>query len=160
MHFWHQHVRDTVVILEKRIPPHTWCPLCDILVPWKALNETHRHTTQCTRGAERRRRRLAAEEEREVTTRAFSAYGLHLEMVTYFKYLGRVILEADEDWPVVVKKLSLARKVWSRMSYILSREGAVPRVYCLFFQALDHAGGGHPGLRSEDESRLYHILKK
>ena len=41
VHFWHRHVRNIVVILEEVNLPHTWCPLCDILVLWKALNMTH-----------------------------------------------------------------------------------------------------------------------
>ena len=59
--------------------------LCDILVPQKALNGTHRRREQCTRGAERKRRILAAEDEREVTVRYLSAYGIPLEMVNSFK---------------------------------------------------------------------------
>ena len=27
VHFWHQHVQDTVVILEEGNLPHPWCPL-------------------------------------------------------------------------------------------------------------------------------------
>ena len=84
VHFWHRHVRDTVVILEEVNLPRPWCPLCDMLVLWKALNGTHRCTSQYNRGAEQKRRRLVAEEGREVTARDFSAYGLPLEMVTYF----------------------------------------------------------------------------
>ena len=86
--FWHRHVRDTVVILEEDNLPHKRFPLCDMLVPWKALNGTQQSTAQCTWGAERKRRRLAADEEREVTARDFSAYGRTLEMVTSFKYQG------------------------------------------------------------------------
>ena len=82
VHFWHRHVRDTVVILEEGNLPHPCCPLCDIMVPWKALNGTHRRTEQCNRGAERKRQKLATEEEMEVTDRDFSAYGRPLEMVT------------------------------------------------------------------------------
>ena len=85
VHFWHRHVRDTMVILEEGNLPHLWCPLCDIMVPRKALNGTHRRTSQCTWGAEQKRQRLAAEEEREVTTRSFSSYGLPLYMVTYLR---------------------------------------------------------------------------
>ena len=66
-------------------------------MPWKSLNGTHRCTAQFTWGVDRNRQQLAAEEEREVTTRAFSAYGQPLEMVTSFKYLGRVILETDDN---------------------------------------------------------------
>ena len=61
VHFWHRHVRDTVVILEEGNLPHPRFPLCEILVPCKSLNETHRCTAQFNRGAERKRRILAAE---------------------------------------------------------------------------------------------------
>ena len=60
-------------------------------------------------------------------------------MVTSFKYLGRVISAADDDWPAVVQNLSWARKVWIRMSRILSREGAAPRVYSFFLKAVVQA---------------------
>ena len=59
-----------------------------MLVPWKALNRTHRRTEHCTRGEERKIRLLAEEEEREVTIRDFSTYGNPLEMAISFKYLG------------------------------------------------------------------------
>ena len=134
--FWHRHVRDNVVILEEVNLPHPRCPLCDMLVPWKALNGMHRLTAQCTRGAERRGRKLAAEEEIEITTRAFSAYGRPLEMVTSFKYLGRVISETDDNWPALVRNLARVNTVWRRMSHILSREGATPWVSGFFFKAV------------------------
>ena len=139
VHFWHRHVRDTAVILEEGNLPHPRCPLCDMLVPCKAPNETHRSTSQCTRGAERKRRRLAAEEEKEVTTRVFSAYGRPPEMVNSFKYLGQVISAADVNWPAVVKNLAQERKVWIRMSHILRREGAAPRVSIYIFKAVVQA---------------------
>ena len=99
-----------------------------MLVPRKALNGTQRRTAQCIRGVERRRRRLAEEEGREVTVRAFSVYGLPLDTMNSFKYLGQVISETDDDWPAVVRNLARAKTVWRRMSYILSREGATPWV--------------------------------
>ena len=105
-----------------------------MLVPWKALNGTHRRIVQCAQGSERKRRRLAVDEEREVTSRAFSAYGLPLYMVTSFKYLGRVISAVEN-----VKNLSRERKVWSRMLRFLSREGAVPRLFGFFFKAVIQA---------------------
>ena len=45
------------------------------------------------------------EEYQDVTSREFSAYGRPLEMVTSFRYLGRVILAAENDWPAVVRNL-------------------------------------------------------
>ena len=77
-----------------------------------------------------------AEEEREVTTRYFSAYGRPLEMVNSFKYLGQVISETDNECPAVVRNLSQARAVWSRISRILIREGERPQVSGFFFKAL------------------------
>ena len=49
--------------------------------------------------------------ERDITTRAFIAYGRPLEIVTSFKYLGRLISKEDENWLAVVNNLSWARKV-------------------------------------------------
>ena len=31
--FWHRHVHDTMIILEEDNLPHSWCPLCNMLVP-------------------------------------------------------------------------------------------------------------------------------
>ena len=66
----------------------------------------------------------------------FISYGRPLKMVTSFKYLVLVILVADYDWLALVKNLYLARKVWSTILRILSRERAVPRVSCFFFKAM------------------------
>ena len=71
-----------------------------------------------------------------VTSRAFNDYGRPLEMVTSFRYPGRVILAAYEDWPAVIQNLAKARAVWRRVTRILSREGARPRVSGFFFKAV------------------------
>ena len=55
-------------------------------------------------------------------------------MVNSFKYLGKVISAADDDCPELAENLYRARKVWKRMSRILSRDGAVPRVSGFFFK--------------------------
>ena len=75
-------------------------------------------------------------EDREVTARDFITCESTLEMVTYFKYLWQVILATENDWPTVVRNLARAKKVWSRMSRIISREGATPQVSGLFFKAV------------------------
>ena len=71
--FMHKHVWDTVVILEEGNLPHPWCPRCDMLVPWKALNGHNLTTDQCVKVEERKRRQLVAEEMRESVERAFQA---------------------------------------------------------------------------------------
>ena len=134
--FWHRNVRYTMVIQEEVNLPHPRCPLCGMLVPCRSLNMMHWRTAQCRKGAERKRRSLEAEEERAVTSRTFSAYRRPLEMVTSFRYLGRVISAADNDCPEMVRDLSQAREMWKRMTRILSREGAEPRVSGFFFKAM------------------------
>ena len=94
---------------------------------------------QCTWVSEQKRLQLSAEEEREVTTMYFSVYGHPLEMVTSFKYLGRVISSTENDWMKIVRNLARAKTVWSRMSRILSRMGAPPWVSGLLFKAVIQA---------------------
>ena len=134
VHFWNRHVRDTVVILEEGNLPQPRRPLREMLVLLRSLNRMHRCTEKRKRGVERNQRRLAEEEEREVTTRAFSAYRRPLERVTSFRYLGWVISVADDEWPAVVKNLSQARAVWKRMKRTLSRERVEPQVSGFFFK--------------------------
>ena len=68
------------------------------------------------------------EELKEISERAFQAYGESLENVTSFRYLGRVMTAGGDDWPAVVGNLQKARNSWGRLSRILSREGADPKV--------------------------------
>ena len=65
-----------------------------------------------------------AEESGVVFSTSFSAYGIPLEMMTSFKYLGRVLLVADDEWLTVVQNVVKVRTVWWRMSKILSRKVA------------------------------------
>ena len=62
VHFWHQHVRKTMLTLEEGKLLHLWCPLCNIMVPWRSLNGLHKHTLQCKKEEEHKRWRLSAEE--------------------------------------------------------------------------------------------------
>ena len=59
--------------------------------------------------------------------------------MTAFKCLGRVLTAGDDDWPTVVGNLSKSRKSWRRLSQILIREGADPKVSGHFFEAVSQA---------------------
>ena len=71
-----------------------------------------------------------------MTSRAFMAYERPLKMVLSFKYLGKVLSVSDGDSTAVVQNLTKAKRVWQRMSRILVREGARPRVSVFFFKAV------------------------
>ena len=110
-----------------------------MMVPWRTLSGRHPATAQCSRGAERKRWRLAEEELRDITERAFEAYGAPLENVTAFKYLGWAMTAGDDYWPAVVGNLQRARKIWRRLSRILSREGEDPKVSGKYLKAMMQA---------------------
>ena len=90
----------------------------------------------CRSGAERKRWRMADTELRNSTKRAFEAYGNPIEAVPSFKYLGRIMTVGDNDWTEVAVNLVKARKIWERLTRILSREGADKRVSGTFFKAV------------------------
>ena len=106
-----------------------------MLVTWRYLNGLHQCKVNFKKGEERKRRRLAVEKEREVTSWAFSAYGRHPEMVTSFRYLGRVVSAADKDWLAVIRNMEKAQAVQKNIIRILIREGERPRVSGFFFKA-------------------------
>ena len=108
-------------------------------VPQRALNGRHPGTVQCAKGAEKKRWRLAETETRENSDRAFEAYGAPIESVSEFKYLGRILTETDDDWPSVVGNLRKAKQSWGRVSRVIIREGADPKVSQAFYIAVTQA---------------------
>ena len=76
------------------------------------------------------------EEERAEKSRAVSAYGGTLDMAPSSKYLGRVILMADNYWPAVIWNLVKVRDFWRSMTGILIREGARPQVSRFFLKSV------------------------
>ena len=117
-----------MVMLEEGNFPHPRCARCDMQVPRRVLNRQHPGTAQCLRGAERKRRRLAEAETRENSERAFEACGAPMESVTELKYLGIILTATEDNWPAVVGNLRKARRSWGRLSRVLGREGAYPKV--------------------------------
>ena len=85
VHSVHQHVHDTVVILEEGNLPLPRCPRCNLQVSRKALNGRHLETSQCRTGTERKRRRLAEAELETKSEKAFHAYKTKIRAVTEFK---------------------------------------------------------------------------
>ena len=76
---------------------------------------------------ERNWSRLAEEDTWEGTDRSLAAYGVPLSQVTSFKYMGRVFAEEENDWPTVVCNLRHARQKFTRMTWVLIREGEYAR---------------------------------
>ena len=43
---------------------------------------------------------------------------------------------SDDDWPAVLWNVGKARRVWNRLGKLLRLEGAKPRVFAMFYQAV------------------------
>ena len=71
---------------------------------------------------------------------AITVYGIPLSPVTSFKYLGILLLAADDEWPAVVHNLQREWKKWERLSRVLIREGsdsrALGRIYVTMVQTV------------------------
>ena len=120
-HLLQRHVRDTMIILDEGNLTHPRFPRCHMLVPWKYLNRKHVTTAQCKNREERKRRPMAEENIGESATIEFHAYRRPINMVTYFKYLGQVIRELDNNWSAVAGNLWKAHTSWYRLTRILGR---------------------------------------
>ena len=90
----------------------------------------------CIRAAERKIGRWREEETHESMSVEFQAYGRPLEMVTEFKYPGRVINASNTVYPVVVANIHKAQRKWACLSGILGCEGAYPRTSGKLYKAV------------------------
>ena len=76
----------------------------------------------CSKGAERELHSLDVEESQSGTDTYFPTYNHPLTNVDFFKYLGHILKDTDDDWPVVLANLRKARKKWGWMSRIIGSE--------------------------------------
>ena len=58
IHFVQHHMQDTIVILKEVNCPHPHLPICDMFVPWGALNHCHPITTIFMQGSDKNIQRL------------------------------------------------------------------------------------------------------
>ena len=119
----HGHTQAKIVIMEEGNRPYPMCPQCDMFVSRKALKSRQMTTASCQRSAERKRRSLMEEEVRAVAETVFTSDEIPLFQVTSFKYLGQILMEVDNNWPVVVSNLRKARRNWAQLTRVLGREG-------------------------------------
>ena len=133
-HFSVRHGRTMLHINGDPIPHR--CELCGMLVTPNSLQRGHRNSAMCRAEAERVRTAVAIRRARAALDVKFYAYGQELERVETFKYLGRLLSSMDSDWPALYSNLKKARQKWARLSCLLAREGASPRVSSMFYKAI------------------------
>ena len=72
-----------------------------MFVLWEDLNRKHEAMVMCAKWAEWTIKRIREEEDQENIMVAFQAYGIPLELVNTFKYIGRIFATYHENWPEV-----------------------------------------------------------
>ena len=65
----------------------------------------------------------------------FQSYGIPLELVTKFKYLGRVFTASHDNWPAVVPNIWKSWSIWACFPRIFGREEAYPCTFVTFYKA-------------------------
>jgi hypothetical protein len=133
-HFMYKHPQDRITIMEEGHTPH--CELCDMFIPAKTLACGHRSPVCCRRGQELKCKRAAQRESRKADEVDFTVRGIPLDSVRAFLYLGHKLLSSENDWLDAIKNLVKARQRWARISRVLTREGANPRVSAVFYKAV------------------------
>ena len=59
-----------------------------------------------------------------------------MEMLSEFRYLGRILTATDDDWPAVVGNIRKVWVRWGRLARVLGREEADPKVSQSFYTAV------------------------
>ena len=70
-------------------------------------------------GREGKRKHLSTEEAQAgVEASFFRSYRLPLSTIAFFKYLGRVLTAAVNNWAAVISNMKNVRKWWTKMSHM------------------------------------------
>ena len=77
---------------------------------------------------ERKWCRLAEEEARAGAEIEFTSDGIFLDQVASFKYLGRILMAAENDFLSVVSNLRESRQNWAQLTKVLGIEGVYARI--------------------------------
>ena len=131
-HFNERHSRDLVDVPGEGILPK--CELCGMQTNF-AYAPRHEQSQYCQQTTTRRRQHGNAVGAARALEESFSAYGVELETVESFKYLGRVMRYDDNDAEAVRTNLRKARATWGRLSKVTRSENASSRVCGMFYKA-------------------------
>ena len=87
---------------------------------------THQHEGVSGGGTARRHQRDMAVQSALALRQQFTVNGDVLERVELFRYLGRLLLQDDDDTQAMRSQLCKARGTWARIGQVLRRENAPP----------------------------------
>jgi len=117
------------------LEPWDKCELCGLQHPhptWRC----HTESATCIRGRITKRSRDIANKILQADEQVFTIDGTPIESVGSFQYLGRAESHTDSDWGALHTNLRRAHYKWYKLSKLLTREGANPRIFGMFYKAV------------------------
>jgi len=133
-HFFYRHHTASLHNLDDGNVP-IFCPLCGISVSLFSVQKGHVDSVACKNNVRHTRKRERIQTAAQAQARVFTIDGDELKKAENFKYLGRQISSRDSDFPALFLNLSKARKRLTRISRLLTRDGASPVVGGKFYVA-------------------------
>mmetsp|Transcript_33125 Transcript_33125/g.71585 ORF Transcript_33125/g.71585 Transcript_33125/m.71585 type:complete len:116 (-) Transcript_33125:586-933(-) len=100
----------------------------------------HEQSQYCITTAAQKEQHDNAEVVTRVMDKTFTVYGVQLERVETFKYLGHTIRYDNSNTQAVCNNLSKARRTWGRLSHVMKVKNASPRVCGFFLQGHSPSG--------------------
>ena len=138
-HLMSIHFRSRIAVFQEGKGPLPCCNVCGIHIPEGRLIR-HLWTARCDRNMQMRLRIRYVEIASKCTGATFSLMRYDgaecFEGVDYFKYLGRVLHQSDEDWKAVHRNIGRVREVWGSLGNFLMGDGADLIVSEKFYQAV------------------------
>ncbi len=106
------------------------CPCCGMQVD--PQYPAHIITKVCWAGMERRHQQDMAVQSALALREQFMVHGDVLEKVEVYRYLGRLLLQYNDDVQAVQSQLCKVQGMWARAQQVLCRENAPPRTSAKF----------------------------
>jgi hypothetical protein len=134
-HFQDVHPMDLV-----RVPKEgkfDRCKQCGMQV--HPLYPHHRHSKECLVGVERRLQQEAAVTSALALHQQFRVCGDVLQWVEVYKYLGRMMVQDDDNIQAIHAQLWKAPSTWARVGQVLCSKNTSPFVATQFYQAIIQA---------------------
>ena len=132
-HFCNMHPNATINIIQDG--PLQRCPKC---LGFARNLTSHQLTQRCKLGEARR---IAEKQTYNMEKDNFTMEinGKPIETVKEFLYLGRWIFDSDDDTETINRQIKKTTYRWIRLSKILKRRDANPKIMGSFYQAIIQA---------------------
>jgi hypothetical protein len=134
-HFWDVHPLDLVMVPKEG--RYARCERCGMQV--NPIYPCHQYSKECQVGVERRKQRKTAISSALALRQQFTVHGDVLEHVKVFKYLGRMMVQEDNDIQAIWAQLRKACATWACVGQVLWSENVPPPIATQFYQAIVQA---------------------